>query len=298
MCHDMQVKNSNIAMWRVERILHLQCHFYFSERTKNLIFLAMSFQLSIFSLRAVRLVFLGAAVLNHVGASLGVVDVQDILEPGKQQYLSTEDAGIKGSSGHAPWTHAPNCTHSTSFKSLGTKYCVYTNNRVFMNGISIVSTSKAAESAVEFLDEDPVSYFFRQDQIEKWFTTKPPWKIADIPGKDKGVIATRKIKKYETFMVDQASIVMDLAMEKEVSKKENLRLLRLATDQLRNPGLVRDMSSKHKGEESTENIEEEIMMTNAFGTEVGDVAMRGLFPVVSVRTAYVNVDGMRLLIGK
>lgn len=42
-----------------------------------------------------------------------------------------------------------------------------------------------------------------------------------MPGKDKGVVARRKIKQFETFMVDQAAVVVDMETEKALSRREN-----------------------------------------------------------------------------
>lgn len=242
--------------------------------------LIMSLTSSLFVFRPTCLLLI-IAFVQWVRASVGVVDIHDLLGQGSEQYLSPEDPGYKENPNPAPWTHTPKCTHSTSFKSLGTKYCVYTNQDAFINGISILSTPKTAQSALEFLGEEPLSYFFPPDQVDEWFNTPRPWKIVDVPGKDKGVVATRKIKKHETFMVDQANVIMDLEMEKSVSSKENSKLLKTAIDQLRHPNWVRQLSSKHDGGMS-DAIDEDIMMTNAFGTQLGDVDFRGLFPLVSV----------------
>jgi hypothetical protein len=225
--------------------------------------------------------------------TVGVVDIQDLLDPDLQKPLASPDkprSSSKPASKHAPWTHAPECTHSTSFKNLGSKYCLYTNKNAFINGISILTTPKTAEEAAQHLNEEPLSYFLSVDEVNEWFDQESrPWNIVDVPGKDLGVVATRKIKRYETFMVDQANVVMDLEMEKHVSKKDNLRLLKKAVDRLNNPGWVRQLSKKHDGHaEDADEVEEEgameehIMMTNAFGTQLGDVNFRGLFPLVSV----------------
>lgn len=109
----------------------------------------------------------------------------------------------------------------------------------------------------------------------------------DIEGKDKGVVATRRIEEHETFMVDQASVIMDLEMEKSVSDKEAKRLLKVAVEQLRFPEWVRDLSGRHEGDgredgEEEGDWEEKVMMTNAFGTSLGEAQFRGLFPLVSV----------------
>lgn len=230
------------------------------------------------SLKLACILLLSSAFIHRTEGSVGVVDINDLLEPGSQQYLSSQKAGAGG---NAAWTHRPNCTHSTSFSKLGAKYCVYTNSNAFFNGISIITTPTVAQDAIQYLNEEPEPYFLSDKQLEKFFTKPRAYEIVDLPGKDKGVVATRKIKKYETFMVDQASLVMDLEMEKAVSKKDNLRLLKLGIDRLRDPEVVRGLSGKHNGEKG-ENDDEDVMMTNAFGTQVGETNFRGLFPLVSV----------------
>jgi hypothetical protein len=174
---------------------------------------------------------------------------------------------------------------------------VFTHNQTSINGISIITTPRTAKAAIQFLEEEPLSYFFTSEQVDSYFNDPQPWQIVDMPGKDKGVVATRKIKQYETFMVDQASVLMDMAMEKKLSLKENLALLKVAVDRLRYPDFVRALSSKHNGHSHTapsedadseedkerelEKIDEDIMMTNAFGTQIGETQLRGLFPLVS-----------------
>ena len=82
-------------------------------------------------------------------------------------------------------------------------------------------------------------------------------------------------------MVDSASIVMDLEMEKGMSKADNLRLLTLGIDQLVNPTLVRNLSTKHNHASVPKERDEDIMMTNAHQTQIGNTNYRALFPLVS-----------------
>ena len=138
-----------------------------------------------------------AATLPYcVGASVGTANVDDLFQPvqGTQEYLSTEDyqARVKQ---HKPWTHPPNCSHSTSPDSLGKKYCVHTNDHAFHTGVSIIATPKRAASVAKHLNEDLASYFFlTEEKLEEWHTKPRPYQIVDIAGKDKGVVASRKSK--------------------------------------------------------------------------------------------------------
>ena len=99
------------------------------------------------------------------------------------------------------------------------------------------------------------------------------------------MVATRPIKQYETFMVDQAAVVVDMGAEKALSEAENKALLKRAVDQLLVPGMIRDMArnaGKEGGEEEEGKLEEDIMKTNAFGSTVAEVSSRALYPLISV----------------
>lgn len=242
-------------------------------------------------------------------SSIGVVEIDDLLQPDLQKPLKSPNHPDP-STQYAPWTHEPLCTVSTSFKSLGTKFCLYTNDRAFINGVSILTTPAAAEAAAEYLNEEPLSYFLSEAQQEEWFNggeeggNGRPWKIVPVEGKDLGVVATRRIRRHETFMVDQASVVMDLRMEKLVPRRESLRLLKKGVERLRRPGWVRELSGRHEGvdggkdgeEEGDGEWEEHVMMTNAFGTQLGETEFRGLFPLVSVsaKEVFLGMWGLTL----
>lgn len=88
---------------------------------------------------------------------------------------------------------------------------------------------------------------------------------------------------------------MDLEMEKAVSRKEGMRLLKIGVDRLRSPALVRELSKKHDGsvrvgkdeedvaeaEDEEGQLDEDVVMTNAFGTTLGEGNFRALFPIIS-----------------
>ncbi|KAH7121070.1 hypothetical protein B0J11DRAFT_581829 [Dendryphion nanum] len=245
----------------------------------------------------------------------GSLDINDLLDPltgalKPQAYLGaaqnpslTSNTNSKQDDPNpwAPWTHEPLCTHSTSLTSLGQKYCLYTHNSSFLNGFSLLTTPKIAKHASQFLSEHPIIQFFSEAKGDEWIRTPRPYRTMPVAGKDLGVVATRKIKAYETFMVDQASVVMDLEMEKAVSRKEGMRLLKVGVERLRSPGLVRGLSKKHDGsvkvggegsekkkteeeeeeEEEVGQLEEDVLMTNAFGTTLGEGNFRALFPIIS-----------------
>ncbi|KAI4683717.1 uncharacterized protein J4E88_004894 [Alternaria novae-zelandiae] len=225
--------------------------------------------------------------LQHASATVGVLDIDDLLRSDLQQHLSTPSEDHP----YAPWSHKPYCMTSSYLPTLGQKYCVYISNTTGPHGLSLIFPPRSAHLALEYLDDNPLDNFLTQKDAERLYFGGQPWKIVDIPGKAKGVVATRKIKMYETFMVDQAAVVVDMGAEKALSEAENKKLMKRAVDQLLVPAMIRDMSSAHSGKshegendgdgEEEGSLEEAIMKTNAYGSTVAEVSSRALYPLIS-----------------
>lgn len=240
-------------------------------------------------------IFLVVTFLQHASASVGVVDIDDLLQPNLgQQIYSTSPTSLP----YAPWSHKPYCETSPYLDTLGQKYCVYTSNTTGPHGLSLIFPPSSARAATKYLNDNPLDSFLTPESAANLFLHKDgqPWKIVDIPGKDKGVVATRQIEKYETFMVDQAAVVVDTRVEKAVSDVVGRKLMKVAVERLLEPGMIREMSGKHEGnqrfgdkggvyndEEEEGRLEDDIMKTNAFGSSVADVSSRALYPLISVR---------------
>jgi hypothetical protein len=172
---------------------------------------------------------------------------------------------------------------------MGRKYCVYTSNLTGSTGISFIMSPASAAAALPLLSSDnPLDNFLTRSQAN--LSTSPPYKVVDFERKGKGLIATRAIAKFETVMVDQASVVVELDMEKMVGKEVARGLLKRAVERLRVPKAVLGLSVEHaKGTEADAERgeqgkrEEDVLLTNGFGSRVGDTDCRALFPLISVR---------------
>lgn len=128
--------------------------------------------------------------------------------------------------------------------------------------------------------------------------------MVDVAGRGKGVVATRRIGKFETFMVDRASVVVDLRAEEKLGSDEKGELLRVAVERLGRPEAVMGLAGMHDGEEKIEKegeVDEErvedIMVTNAFGTTMAGESFSGLYALVSVSNP-ITVKFRRECIGK
>ena len=169
----------------------------------------------------------------------------------------------------SPWTHRPECEHSTDRTG---KYCVYTNSDHGSRGWSIVTSPEIAAESVSLLRK-PLNTSLLGNSHDA------PYKLVDIPGKGKGLVATRAIKQYEEIMVDYATILVDIAFPAKVPASLGYRLLHAAVDRLSDPSSVLELErSDGHAQDAVENI----LRTNSFHTPVGGVPHIALYPTVSV----------------
>jgi hypothetical protein len=215
-------------------------------------------------------------------ATIGTLDIDQLLSPDPQQRVLSAENPPPTHNPHAPWSHKPHCLPSK-------KYCVYTSNTTRSTGISIITSPKLAAQISNSIDEDPLDNFLTQDQAEYLYYNAPPYEVVDVEGRGKGVVATRRIKKFETFMVDRASVAVDLRAEEKLGSEEKGDLLRIAIERLGRPEAVIGLAGMHDGEAENEKDGEvdgkrveDIMMTNAFGTTIAGESFSGLFALVSV----------------
>jgi hypothetical protein len=174
------------------------------------------------------------------------------------------------------WTHVPRCLEAV-IGDYGGKFCVYTAAFFGDNGLSLVTTPEAAANAIGTI-LDTYHSSFPSPKTVVGLGKLSAYEIVDIPGKGKGVVATRLINRHETFMVDYAVLLTDVGFPVSVSPAQRRSLLRLATEQLAYPegatGLARS------GDDDL-NLVEDVMGTNSFGAELGGISHKILFPIIS-----------------
>ena len=217
-------------------------------------------------------------------ATIGTLNIDQLLSPDPQQHVLSPEKPPPTHNPHAPWSHKPHCLPLKD-------YCVYTSNTTRSTGISIITTAELAAQIADSIDEDPLDNFLTQDQAEYLYYNAPPYEVADVEGRGKGVLATRRIGKFETFMVDRASVAVELRAEEKLGSKEKGELLRVAVERLGRPEAVmglagmrdREAESEKEGDGQVDGERvEDVMVTNAFGTTIAGESFSGLFPLVSV----------------
>ncbi|KAM7192440.1 SET domain containing protein [Rhypophila sp. PSN 637] len=186
---------------------------------------------------------------------------------------------------YSPWSHIPTCVMAdpklSARKSVPTrKYCVFTNSHHEARGVSIITTPETAASMISLLDEKTNSTAALMSR-SKELAFDPPWKIMEMPNKGGlGVIATRKIKRYEEIMIDHATMLLDIKFASVVLAFKGYRLLHLAADQLRDPDSIYSLA---KSTEMAADEVENVVRTNSFSTTLGgDEDHMAIYPLVSV----------------
>lgn len=106
------------------------------------------------------------------------------------------------------------------------------------------------------------------------------YKVVTIPGKGKGVIATKEIKQWEEILLDYATLVVDVGFTVEVNALRGYRLLHKAVEQMGDGG--NGVMELGKSSEHAQDVVENVLRTNAFSTRVGEGDYMAVYPTVSV----------------
>ncbi|KAI6086752.1 SET domain-containing protein [Hypoxylon rubiginosum] len=162
---------------------------------------------------------------------------------------------------YSPWTHPVDCMHVPN--SPSTKYCVF----------SIITTPEIAATEIEILNDSGDTQFRSVNS-----SAGPAWKVVDIPGKGKGIVASRFIKRSEAIMVDWASLVVHLDFPTSVKRLQGYRHLHRAVDQLSDPDRVLELA---RSSTFSNDIVEDVLRTNAFSYPLAGESHMALYPDVS-----------------
>ncbi|OIW29330.1 SET domain-containing protein [Coniochaeta ligniaria NRRL 30616] len=164
----------------------------------------------------------------------------------------------------APWTHRPYCAD--------TQYCVFTNSLFRGNhGVSIITTSEIAASSPDLLAKLTSGHTgASQSEI--------PYTVRDIPGKGKGLFATRRIERGQVFMEDYPSVLADVEFPGKVRRDQGQLLLQRAIGQL---AQSEEVLSLARSSITGAPVQEDVMRTNTFGITVGERSRMALFPKIS-----------------
>ncbi|KAL1842475.1 hypothetical protein VTJ49DRAFT_5212 [Mycothermus thermophilus] len=173
-----------------------------------------------------------------------------------------------------PWTHTPYCRGESN-------YCVHTSTNLYGpdHGVIIIDggankTDKApAVLAVERIAGPDAATLTRRKEPDP-----PAWEVRDIPGKGKGVVATRKILRGQAFMIDHAAVVADMRFPERVNSVDGRDMLREGFE--RHPA-GKELLALARSSRDPDNAPEDIIKTNSFSVEIGGKGYMVIFPKIA-----------------
>lgn len=184
-----------------------------------------------------------------------------------------------------PWSHHPYCI-STVNTNVPEKLCVYSSTAYNDGtGVSVVARPWTAASMTGAIQDTFPAWIFRRHLAHqgRWVTKDDvPYTVAPVPGKGLGVVATRRIKQFETIMTGFPAMIIDkdfLFSGGNESLPERTHLFQTALDQLADQERFLSLA---KGDGRRGHVVEEVARTNAFGITINGREMNAVYPEIAV----------------
>ncbi|KAK4108499.1 SET domain-containing protein, partial [Canariomyces notabilis] len=166
----------------------------------------------------------------------------------------------------------PYCIEATS-------YCVFTNAKFQgpNRGVSIIEANSSQATAVL---ASTASLHVVSSGAPEVGNESPPYQVQDIPGKGKGVVATRKISRGEVFMLDYAAVLVDTQMPSRIKRDQGRQLLREAIERLPAARKILDLARSSLDPDNVPAAED-VIKTNSFQVDIGGKGYMALFPEIA-----------------
>lgn len=165
--------------------------------------------------------------------------------------------------------------HSTPCMANGTlEYCVYSNPDFAGRGISILtSPSRAVEIARSAAFARPLGGGEEEGPLNA--AESPRWKVAMVPGKGMGLIATRNLEAGDHIMSSTPSIMVDYNLFSHASDAVVKQLEVAAADYLpsHHRGAFLNLST-HDDATDYESQVSKIILTNSFDIQQKDIVTK------------------------
>ncbi|KAK3984220.1 hypothetical protein QBC44DRAFT_389009 [Cladorrhinum sp. PSN332] len=226
-------------------------------------------------------------IANLTSASLQTQCPHDALSPfspPKQSALLIDGDTRPPFPPNLPWTHPPFC----DVVGKEEEFCVFSSTAFNIgSGLSILTTPETAAGLVPTISDIKPPWGSRahlaaKGMLDSLHGNDRPYALIDIPGRGTGVIATRKIKQFETIMTSFPAVIVDNEFfperEEEKGNEEASEffdaILEGLGDKERLLGLAR---SRGKGVHPVEDV----VRTNAFGMTLNGRKSKGVFPEIA-----------------
>jgi hypothetical protein len=168
------------------------------------------------------------------------------------------------------WSHDPYCVTGSE-----RQYCVHTTHHFRASqGLSIIATPRAAEAASRTFEYARKSPYYAHKNHR--------YEVQDVPGKGKGLVAKRTIKRGSTIMLDSPRIISSSQLPFHVGPVEGIDLFNTAVERLPTAGKELVMSlDKSSGGTGVDDV----LKTNSFACQINDDGVEDsylcLFPEVA-----------------
>ena len=160
------------------------------------------------------------------------------------------------------------------------EFCLYTSSS-FHDGLgtSLITEPHIAASLVDAIDDPGIEWQWRTHPNGSRFDARaePPFEVRDLPGKGKGVVATRDIEAGEVLMVDFVAFLGNLDFFRAMSIGDTRKLFLQAFDQLPDQSRIMSLARSSGG-----MVLDDILRTNGFGIRLDRVQHLALLPGISV----------------
>lgn len=235
------------------------------------------------------LAFLAAATLVAGLETTCPADALHPFRPPEQSGLLIDDETESLDLPHIPWTHPPFCSESVT-DTIGDKFCLFSSSAYNLgSGVSILTGPETAAGLAPMLRNLSLTWEARHHLSPKGkfrpdHRVDLPYTIVDIPGKGKGVVATRKINQFETIMKTFPVVIADNAFfpqEEGDTGQGNSRARKFfqkALEQLGDIDKVKTMARSRKGKV---HLLEDVVRTNSFGMTINGRGCKGMYPEIA-----------------
>ncbi|KAF2279762.1 SET domain-containing protein [Westerdykella ornata] len=188
---------------------------------------------------------------------------------------------------YSPWTTPPQCFTNANLTS---PICVFTDATFASGrGISIITTAERAYALLNkpaFTHPDLLSSV-NINQNQNHTHSAPPYELRNIPGRGRGLIATRTLHRGDPIFASTPILLLDAAAydlaPNETSFLTNLAIANLPTaSRVQFWKLLGHSASSSSSSSSDPNPIESRITTNAFQVSINDVEHYALLPTTSM----------------
>jgi hypothetical protein len=207
--------------------------------------------------------------------------------------LPIDDKTAEETGNWAPWSHRPYCVTPANWPKYSPRLCVFTAaNFRGQNGLSLLATPELAASIADSMDDSLIPPDQR-DHPASPLSPSPDlaYTVEELPGRGKGIVASRKIRKWETVLLDFPAIIVQRDYHSALNKKQKETMLQKMVNQL--PDTQRDEVLSLSRDINGEMIEG-ILRSNVFSVDLTQVPF-ALYPRGSVSHDHADVQCIRCL---